>query len=1086
MNESQNDKPGTQKLSRAAWMARVVEDFEAAWQRALDGGPRPQIPVFLVGRAQAERVALRRELETVDREFQQRLTAQHRALAGDTAAVEDSSARRDTDPSIPNLTVALSPSNAGREDATLNLAPENASPPRQDDTLNLDEKPSAPALDVTVNLAPNAAELPRQDTEVLGPSRSLAPAPTINLDPNAPAPPHQDTMPLDAKPSMPLCATVNLDSSAGVATGHDLTMPLDDEPSFQVDAEEEKSDGEYPEIAGYKILGVLGRGGMGVVYRARHLKLDRIVALKMVIAGAHAGPDQLARFYTEAQAVAHLQHPTIIQIYEVGEQEGLPYFSLEFVDGGSLAQKCAGKPQPDKEAAQMVETLARGMHHAHTHGVVHRDLKPANILLTSVGSPKITDFGLAKRLEGESSSQTRSGAILGTPSYMAPEQALGEVHQVGPLTDVYSLGAILYELITGRPPFLAANPMDTVMQVVREEPVPPKQLQPAVARDLETICMKCLQKEQAKRYPDAETLAEDLRRFQAGEPISARPVSAAERAWRWCKRNPRLAWSYGTAAALAVMLFFGSIAAAILVNQKRIEADRARALAVRNEQAAVAARTRAELAEQEANRNEQLAVANANLAADQADVATDALKAVVGEVDRVLRDAPRMRPVRNKVLEMVLEQVDKVTQNEETANVLDRSRAAAFLQKAFIYRQLRQDSKAYDSQMMAHQILLELAESGADGEDADKARGNLALSFDLLADSYRRADPGTAREYYEKALNLRKDLYANPQSEFYPKYARERFLADSYDKLADLALATDPAEARRLYEQSLERRLIGVAEAPVQEQDEYQQYLAGTYTLLGKLGQVTADYQFAQSNLAKCVELREKFVAKDPLNMTQRTLLASTHRAMGDAQFYAGAAATAVSYRTALEHVKRLVELDGGTDYLRALSQINYRVGAATLKAAGPAEADPFFQESVRILETTFAKVLPTNNSLKTDLMVALARLGHHERAAKLAEDVSFQQDNSALFQAACGYSLCIAGVAHRKSDDQLTPNDRQRQQQYAEAAVRVISLAIANGYKNALELETDPDLEAVRTYPGFSALIEKLKKGGAADAPQP
>jgi serine/threonine-protein kinase len=244
-----------------------------------------------------------------------------------------------------------------------------------------------------------------------------------------------------------------------------------------------------PAVPGYEILGELGRGGMGVVYKARQVKLNRVVALKMILAGAHAGAEELARFRTEAEAVARLQHPHIVQIYEVGESEGRPYFSLEFVDGGSLAARLDGSPLAPRQAARLVETLAQAMQAAHERGIVHRDLKPANVLLTSEGQPKITDFGLAKQLDSVKG-QTQTGAVMGTPSYMAPEQAGGKSKEVSPVTDVYALGAILYELLTGRPPFKAANPLDTVLQVLSEEPVPPSRINVLLPRDLETIWLQ--------------------------------------------------------------------------------------------------------------------------------------------------------------------------------------------------------------------------------------------------------------------------------------------------------------------------------------------------------------------------------------------------------------------------------------------------------------------------------------------------------------------------------------------------------------------------------------------------------------------
>jgi WD40 repeat protein/serine/threonine protein kinase/Leucine-rich repeat (LRR) protein len=333
-------------------------------------------------------------------------------------------------------------------------------------------------------------------------------------------------------------------------------------------------DGPLPKVPGYEILGTLGRGGMGVVYKARHEKLRRLVALKMILAGSSAGEQERTRFLVEAKAVASLQHRNIVQIHEIGEHEGLPYFSLEYCEGGSLAQKMNGTPLPPMEAAKVVMTLAEAVQAAHEAGIIHRDLKPANVLLASVGSdrsapsgksrppveaiPKITDFGLAKDM-GEVG-QTATGAIMGTPSYMAPEQASGQSKAIGPPADIYALGAILYECLTGRPPFKAATALETILQVVNEEPVPPSELIPKVPRDLETICLKCLQKAPANRYATAAALADDLGHYLRGEPIQARPVSRAERTWRWCRRNPAVA---GLLGAVAATLIVGSIVASV-------------------------------------------------------------------------------------------------------------------------------------------------------------------------------------------------------------------------------------------------------------------------------------------------------------------------------------------------------------------------------------------------------------------------------------------------------------------------------------------------------------------------------------------
>jgi tRNA A-37 threonylcarbamoyl transferase component Bud32 len=332
-------------------------------------------------------------------------------------------------------------------------------------------------------------------------------------------------------------------------------------------------------VPGYEIIRELGRGGMGVVYQARQTKLNRPVALKMILAGSHAGAGELARFQTEAEAIARLRHPNIVQVYEVGDHEGKPYFSLEFCSGGSLEKKLNGTPLPPREAASLVETLAKAMQAAHEQHVIHRDLKPANVLLAEDGTPKITGFGLAKKLD--EAGQTQSGAIMGTPSYMAPEQAGGTPSQIGPLADVYALGAILYECLTGRPPFKAPTSLDTILQVVGDEPVPVRQLQPHVPADLETICLKCLRKEAARRYESAAALADDLRRFLEGRPVVARPVGRWERAAKWVRRNPALA---GAAAAVVLALLLGTAFSTGFA----IDASRQAAKARENEADAVA------------------------------------------------------------------------------------------------------------------------------------------------------------------------------------------------------------------------------------------------------------------------------------------------------------------------------------------------------------------------------------------------------------------------------------------------------------------------------------------------------------------
>lgn len=377
-------------------------------------------------------------------------------------------------------------------------------------------------------------------------------------------------------------------------------------------------------IPGCQVLRELGRGGMGVVYLVRQMHPPRIAALKMLLAGAHAGPELLARFRTETDAVARLQHAHIIQIFEVGQENGRPFMLLEYMEGGSLARKLDGTPWEAEPAARLVQILAEAVHYAHQRGVVHRDLNPNNVLLTTDGQPKVSDFGLAKLL-ASNEQQTRSGAVLGTPNYMAPEQADGQNQKVGPATDGYALGAILYELLTGRPPFKGATPLDTLLQVVNDEPVAPRRFQPRMPLDLETICLKCLHKEPTRRYASAAQLAEDLRRFRAGEPIEARPTGPLERTLKWARRQPAVAalLSVSLLAALALVgLLVGLTyntrlqSALAAAEQLRQQADEQRDEAVRQQGLALQSSTEADRHRAEADKQRLVAVAQQTRAED--------------------------------------------------------------------------------------------------------------------------------------------------------------------------------------------------------------------------------------------------------------------------------------------------------------------------------------------------------------------------------------------------------------------------------------------------------------------------------------
>ncbi len=427
---------------------------------------------------------------------------------------------------------------------------------------------------------------------------------------------------------------------------------------------------------GYEILGELGRGGMGVVYLARKVALNRLCALKMVLTGSHAGSGALVRFRAEAETIARLRHPDIVQIYHVGEADGLPYLELEYLPGGGLDQALDGSPRPAGEAARLVEVMARAIAEAHRRGIVHRDLKPANILLDAGGHPKVADFGLAK-IVGSDDGLTRSRVVIGSPFYMAPEQAEGDNRQVGATADVYALGAILYELLTGRPPFRAATALETLAQVKDNDPVSPSRFQPGLPRDIETICLKCLEKSPSRRYGTALDLAEDLRRFLAREPILAHPAQSWERAWKWARRRPALAAALSFSAAAMVLMLVGA-----LYYNTRLRA------AVRKAQAA-----------------EQAAVAQGNLT-------LKTLNQLVFDVQEKLGKTPATRPLRQALLDQAIAGLDEIAHSTEAA-APSSGRAIAHQLLGDMFREIGRTADALKQYNFARLLAESLAATSA-------------------------------------------------------------------------------------------------------------------------------------------------------------------------------------------------------------------------------------------------------------------------------------------------------------------------------------------------------------------------------------
>ena len=491
-----------------------------------------------------------------------------------------------------------------------------------------------------------------------------------------------------------------------------------------------------PAIPGYEILKELGRGGMGVVYQARQIRLNRPVALKMILGGTHAGSQARERFLVEAEVVARLRHPNIVLIYQIGEHEGHPFLEMEYVEGGSLSARQMGAPMPPRDAAALVESIAEAMGTAHREGIIHRDLKPANILLTAEGVPKVADFGLAK-LIGSDSGVTQSGAIIGSPSYMAPEQALGKIRELGVSVDVYALGAILYECVTGRPPFRGATPTETIFLVRSTEVLAPSRLMPRIPRDLETITLKCLEKDPVRRYAGADALAADLKRYLEGQPIQARRANSLERLIKWAKRRPAIAGL----SSLALCAIVSLIAGGFHYNTRLSQSNEDLRFAL----------NRALTAEASAARNAKSAV-------EQRDIAFKTLNTLVFEVQDKLGKQPTTRALQQSLLDEAIKGLGELARNTQTAEP-DESRATAHYKLALIYFDL---GKRDESRAQLEQAIPICDQLIRDKKGTARVRVLAAKAINKKGDMLLLVDqPDLAIENYRKSLEIL--LASNPQ-----------------------------------------------------------------------------------------------------------------------------------------------------------------------------------------------------------------------------------------------------------------------------------------------------------------------------------
>jgi serine/threonine protein kinase len=860
-------------------------------------------------------------------------------------------------------------------------------------------------------------------------------------------------------------------------------------------------------VQGYEILDELGRGGMGVVYKARQTRLRRVVALKLMLQADYAGKTARERFDAEAQAVARMQHPNIVQVFEVGEVDGKPFFSLEFVDGGTLSDKVAKNLLRPKEAATMMVTLARAIHYAHEHGIVHRDLKPGNVLLTDDGTPKIADFGLAKKLE-EDSGLTRMGTIVGTPSFMPPEQAAGEIDRVGKSADIYSLGAILYDLLTGRPPFKGANVIETLSLVRSQEPLAPSSLQPGVPRDLETICLKCLQKDPARRYTTAAELADDLDRYLRGEPILARPISNVERAWRWCRRNQRVAGLLGTVAVLLILITAGSTTAAVIINKSRNQ-----------------------ISEQKDTIADQLEVITVKekLAADRLEAYRQGVDAFVNEAPSILEGYPMARAPAEEMLQLTIKLLEDAQGKADDAGLTDRGRLSVLLRQSELLAKAQ--SKSADAARLLAESRVLAERLAAPGQpERDKGAGNLALVINLQAADARAARKfSEAIKLHEHALALQKRVLDRPESgEISAEEARTWIANTQFNLGATRHLLaqtmTDLEAAQRELNQARKdlkaaQQILSSTTPPAnpRQAERLQNRIGITALEYARVCEKLGDLNAADAAFDEVVACYQKLFKVAPQNLMYRQNLSVAAAEYGDLLLIKRKDAVKAQqmYTFAVSHLLPIARPPDLDDAVGTLALNYYREATAARATKDEANAKKLYGLCVEIRETQLRAAerralsekqnYPTYlQSARINLMLAQARYGQHKEAAAIANEI-VQRAQTAFAQAslqmvnrcfrgayadcavpiaqlgrelprlgvrqaiaASGFSLCAAVP-------NLEPKERAK---YLERAFECLNRAIDFGYRDRETIEQDPDFEPLRKDPRFADVVKRLEAG--------
>jgi serine/threonine-protein kinase len=799
---------------------------------------------------------------------------------------------------------------------------------------------------------------------------------------------------------------------------------------------------EIGRVGNYRVLGLMGAGGMGMVYRARDGRLPRLVALKTLLSGPQPSAERLTRFRREAEAVAQLQHPNVVQLYEVGEQDGHPYLAMEYVGGGNLADRLDDHVLAARPAAELIETLARAVQAAHERGIIHRDLKPANVLLREDGTPKVADFGLAKTLNDDSA-PTRTGAVLGTPGYMAPEQVAGSGEEVGPAADVYGLGAILYECLTGRPPFRAATPLETLDLVRSQDPVPPRQLNPNVPADLETVCLKCLAKEPGKRYPSAAELADDLGRFLRGEPIRARRAGVTERVWKWARRKPM-----GAALVLVSGLFLVALIAGDQVYSARLRASVQQAR------------------ESAADAQQQRSRADAGYRA-----ARDALNRMLGHVQRRgLGEVPQLKELQRAQCEDALVFYQGVFAGSDDPDPEIRLDAArAYQRAANIQVLLGRGTDALQNLGRAIDLIESLPAQQRDRPDTQ----------DLLASCYGdrgviKSRPADRERDVGKALAIRRRLAREQPDD----PGRQNHLATSEHQMGQVLINASrlaDAEPHVARAAAIRQRLI----QDYPREEGYQEVLAGDYVNLGLVyGNLRREAEAAAVH-EKLESLLRPLIARRPDDVRNRLVLAGAQINWGLGLLGKGQAKAALAHCTeAVELAEAALRREPRLSMASAYALNAHGARAQTYQALERwAEAARDWDRVVE-LDTT-----PRRWIRRVARTEARARAGEHAGAIAEARELVGLPEVSAngVWELARVHVLAMLAA---RSDPRLSASERDAlAERYAAGAIELLRRLHKQGYfkdpRHLRWLKTNPDWQPLREREDFRKLLEQIAPAG-------